>query len=274
MRVDLARAERGQPDLDVAEQLDRRPTGAAGDERAERRIADRAHDQLRPGRRHALDLEPLGRRAGIGEPTRDLAGGTPHGGRPGQIQLHAAGIALVAGTRHDRLERDRPAELRGRPGRGRRRGDKPTRHHRDAPAAEQALDIRGRQPASDPAQPLGDDRRRCRAVDAGRLRGRVGRRRPATRVADGVDQRPDRLLGRAEARDRAGVGGRRRVGAQPDAEHRPVSARRAGGDGARDLGRPPAQRRHEDRHDRVDALVAQQAAQRPLVVVRGRRRRP
>ena len=83
-----------------------------------------------------------------------------------------------------------------------------------------------------------------------------------------MDQRPDRLLGCAEARDRAGVRGCRRVGAHPDTEHRPVGTRRGGGDAAGDLGHPPTQWRHEDRHDRVVRTVDQQAAERPLVVVR------
>ena len=48
--VGLTRAERREPDLDVAEQLDRHAAGAAGDERAEGRIADRADDQLGAGR--------------------------------------------------------------------------------------------------------------------------------------------------------------------------------------------------------------------------------
>ena len=79
---------------------------------------------------------------------------------------------------------------------------------------------------------------------------------------DGVGERPHRLLRRREARDGARVGGRGRVGAQPDGEHRPPGAVRRGGDAAGDLGRARRQRPHEDGHDRVDRVVGEQDAQR------------
>ena len=44
------------------------------------------------------------------------------------------------------------------------------------------------------------------------------------------------------------------------------------GDAAGDPGRAHAQRSHEHRHDRVDGVVREQAAQRALVLLRGRRR--
>ena len=87
-----------------------------------------------------------------------------------------------------------------------------------------------------------------------------------------MGQRPHRLLGRGEARDDARVGGGGRVGAEPDGEHRPVGSFRRGGDATGDLRRPRRQRPHEDGHHRVDRFVIEQDAQRPLVLIRGRRR--
>jgi hypothetical protein len=52
-----ARGRAGEPDLDVAEQLDRHAARAAGHERPEGRIADGSDDQLGARRGHALDVE-------------------------------------------------------------------------------------------------------------------------------------------------------------------------------------------------------------------------
>jgi hypothetical protein len=68
-------------DLDVAERLDRHAAGAAGDERAEGRIAHGADDQLRPLRRHPLDVEAVDRRPGGLQLGGDLARRPGDGGR-------------------------------------------------------------------------------------------------------------------------------------------------------------------------------------------------
>ena len=80
--VGFARAERREPDLDVADKLGRETAGAAGDERAEGWIADGPDDQFRSRRGHALDMEAFERRPSRRELPGHHAGGASHGRRP------------------------------------------------------------------------------------------------------------------------------------------------------------------------------------------------
>jgi hypothetical protein len=182
-------------------------------------------------------VEALHRRPSLLEAARQLARGAAHGGRAREPEPNGADVALVDEARQHALQRHLPAELGGGPARRARRGDEPALHHRDAPALQEPLDLLRRQPPSPAPQPRGDDRHRRRRVGVGRLERGVGRRRPAAGVADGVRERPHRLLRGVETRDGAGVSGRRRLGAEPDGEHRPVGPVRRRGESAGDPGR-------------------------------------
>ena len=129
-------------------------------------------DRLGPRRRHPLDVEALHRRRpGDLQLAGDLARAAGDRRRPFEPQAHASGVALVDEPGRHGLQGDRSAELRrGAPGRA-GGGDEPPGDDRDAPAAQQAFDVVGRQPASPLPKPLGDDRRRCGGLGVDRSNG-------------------------------------------------------------------------------------------------------
>ena len=105
------------PDRHIADQLRRRPAGAAGEHRAEAVVVDDADDQLDPRGRHRLNDQSVEPVSGARDGVFDLGGGGAHRLGPFESEPDAAGVGLVHEPGRARLERDRPAEL----GRGRDR---------------------------------------------------------------------------------------------------------------------------------------------------------
>ena len=208
------------------------PPAPHGDERAEGGIADRADDQLGPGGRHPLDVERLDRRARrlrAAPPSRERRA-SPRSARSSPSRT-APGVALVDEPGRDGLERDGAAELRGGAAGGLRRRDEPARRRPGCPsrsagarprrAAASRRRARGPRPRSSPPSRC----RRRRARRAGRPARRGGARGGRRGRVPGTA-----YSGVVKRWHGAGVPGRRRVGAEPDGEHRPVAALGRGGD--------------------------------------------
>ena len=186
--VGLARAERGEPDLDVAEQLDRHAAGAAGDERPEGRVADGADDQLGARRGHPLDVEALDGRARCRELRRHLAAArvtavgpsSPRRTAPASLLCTRPGAMALSATGPPSSAAARPAALRGRA----RSGSPPAGCPSSAAGARRRRAPASRRPPPAPrprsSPPWRCRRRRRRARTAGpaapRGGGRAGRR--------------------------------------------------------------------------------------------------